>query len=136
MSSNTLRILNALTAKRAQIVGMRKRLLARAKTRARQAVPAGLEAMDDELTALFTAQIQALERRIAEVIAENAAAARMIVAPCAASGPSPMVAGTCCSGQPWSPRTTTQISRPSQAAYEATENLTRWSSSPSRDILS
>ena len=75
MPSKTSRILSALTSKRAQIVEMRKRLLAQAKARAKQAVPAGLEEMDDELKALFSAQIQTLERRIAEVIAEDAAAA-------------------------------------------------------------
>ncbi len=76
MPSKTSRILNALTSKRAQIVEMRKRLLAQAKARAKQAVPAGLEEMDDELRTLFSAQIQTLERRIAEVIAGDVAAAR------------------------------------------------------------
>ena len=74
--SKTSRILSALTSKRAQIVEMRKRLLAQAKARAKQAVPAGLEEMDDELRTLFSAQIQTLERRIAEVIAGDVAAAR------------------------------------------------------------
>ncbi len=71
LPSKNLRILRALTARRAQIVDMRKRLLAQIAARRKQDVPASVEGMDEDLKPLLDTQIGDLERRIESVIAQD-----------------------------------------------------------------
>ena len=53
LPSENLRILRALTTRRAQIVDMRKRLVAQITARRKQDIPADLEDMDDALKAML-----------------------------------------------------------------------------------
>ena len=71
LPSENLRILRALTTRRAQIVDMRKRLSAQITARRKQDIPADLEGMDDALKALLDTQVGYLERRIESVIAQE-----------------------------------------------------------------
>ena len=71
LPSENLRILRTLTTRRAQIVDMRKRLLAQIAARRKQAIPADVESMDDDLRTMLDAQIGDLERRIESVIAQE-----------------------------------------------------------------
>jgi transposase len=71
LPSATLRVLRALTTRRAQVVEMRKRLMAQIGARARQGVAADLETMDGELRALLEAQIRQLEQRITGILAQE-----------------------------------------------------------------
>jgi transposase len=75
LPNKKVRILNALTTKRAQIVETRKRLMAQIKARAKQGIPAELESMDEDLKALLDAQIKDLEHRIEKAIDEDEASA-------------------------------------------------------------
>ena len=75
LPSENLRILRTLTTRRAQIVDMRKRLLAQIAARRKQAIPADVESMDDDLGTMLDAQIDNLERRIESVIAQEERAA-------------------------------------------------------------
>lgn len=70
-----LRVLRALTTRRAQIVEMRKRLMAQIGARARQGIAADLEAMDADLRTMLEAQIRELEQRIAGILAQEKALA-------------------------------------------------------------
>ena len=81
LPSENLCILRALTTRRAQIVDMRKRLLAQIAARRKQSVPADIEGMDDALKTILDAQVGDLERRIESVIAQeetSAAKARLL----------------------------------------------------------
>ncbi|MBB4021214.1 MULTISPECIES: IS110 family RNA-guided transposase [Actibacterium] len=81
LPSENLRILRALTTRRAQIVDMRKRLLAQIAARKKQDVPAGVEGMDEDLKAMLDTQVGDLERRIECAIAQeetSAAKARLL----------------------------------------------------------
>jgi transposase len=69
LPDENLRILRALTTRRAQIVGLRKRLIAQIGARTKLGVPADIESMDDDLKAMLDAQIGELESRIECVIA-------------------------------------------------------------------
>jgi transposase len=71
LPSEKLRVLRALTTRRSQTVEMRKRLSAQLGARTKQDVAAELEAMDEELRALLEAQIRDLERRIADILAQE-----------------------------------------------------------------
>lgn len=71
LPSENLRILRALTTRRAQIVDMRKRLLAQIAARRKQDIPADVEAMDADLRAMLDTQVGDLERRIESVIAQE-----------------------------------------------------------------
>lgn len=75
LPSENLRILRALTTRRAQIVDMRKRLLAQIAARRKQDVPAGIEGMDEDLKAMLDTQIGDIERRIESVIAQEESSA-------------------------------------------------------------
>ena len=81
LPGENLRILRALTTRRAQIVEMRKRLAAQIGARKTQNIPADVEAMDDALKTMLDAQVGDLERRIESVIAQedsSAAKARLL----------------------------------------------------------
>lgn len=81
LPSENLHILRALTTRRAQIVDMRKRLMAQIAARRKQGIPADVEAMDDALKAMLDTQVGDLERRIERVIAQeeiSAAKARLL----------------------------------------------------------
>ena len=81
LPSENLRILRALTTRRAQIVDMRKRLSAQIAARRKQDIPADVEGMDADLWAMLDAQVGDLERRIDSVIAQEettAAKARLL----------------------------------------------------------
>ena len=81
LPSENLRILRALTTRRAQIVDMRKRLLAQIAARKKQDIPADVEAMDEDLKAMLDTQVSNLERRIERAIAQeeiSAAKARLL----------------------------------------------------------
>jgi transposase len=81
LPSENLRILRALTTRRAQIVHMRKRLSAQIAARRKQDIPADVEGMDADLWAMLDAQVGDLERRIDSVIAQEettAAKARLL----------------------------------------------------------
>lgn len=71
LPSENLRILRALTTRRAQIVDMRKRLAAQTTARKKQSVPADVESMDEDLKTMLEVQIDHLERRIERVIAQE-----------------------------------------------------------------
>lgn len=71
LPSGNLRILRALTTRRAQIVDMRKRLSAQIAARRKQDVAASVEGMDEDLKALLDTQIADLERRIESAIAQD-----------------------------------------------------------------
>lgn len=71
LPSKKLRVLRALTTRRAQLVEMRKRLMAQIGARRRQDVAAELELMDDELRSMLEAQIRKLEQRIASILAQE-----------------------------------------------------------------
>lgn len=69
LPDENLRILRTLTTKRAQLVGMRKRLTTQIGARKKQGIPADIETMDDELKAVLNAQIDEIELRIENLIA-------------------------------------------------------------------
>ena len=71
LPSENLRILRALTTRRAQIVDMRKRLTAQISARKKQNVPAEVEGMDEDLKTMLDTQIHDLERRIESAIAQE-----------------------------------------------------------------
>lgn len=75
LPSDNLRMLRALTTRRAQIVDMRKRLAAQICARKKQGIPADLEGMDDTLKTMLDTQVGDLERRIESVIAQEEASA-------------------------------------------------------------
>lgn len=66
-----LRILRALTTKRAQIVEMRKRLTAQISARERQGIAENLKEMDSTLKAVLDDQIGEIEQRIEIAIAHE-----------------------------------------------------------------
>lgn len=66
-----------LTTRRAQLVGLRKRLVLQIGARAKQAVPADIKSMDDDLKTMLDAQIGELSNRIESIIAQEKALARM-----------------------------------------------------------
>lgn len=70
LPDENLRILRTLTTRRGQIVDMRKRLKAQIGARRKQGVPAGIERMDDDLKDLLDTQIDEIEQRIENVIAQ------------------------------------------------------------------
>jgi len=71
LPTEKLQILRTLTTRRAQLVGMRKRLVLQISSRTRQAIPAQVDSMDDDLKALLDAQILELESRIEHVITQE-----------------------------------------------------------------
>lgn len=71
LPNKNVRILRALTTRRAQIVEMRKRLAAQIAARKKQNIMADIEDMDDALRAMLDTQIGDLERRIAEAIDQD-----------------------------------------------------------------
>lgn len=75
LPGENLRILRALTTRRAQVVEMRKRLSAQIAARRKQQVPAALEGMDANLLAMLDAQVSDLEQRIKGVIGQEATSA-------------------------------------------------------------
>ncbi|WP_217645881.1 IS110 family transposase [Paracoccus homiensis] len=75
LPGENLRVLRALTTRRAQVVEMRKRLSAQIAARRKQQVPADLKGMDASLMAMLDAQIGDLEQRIKGVIEQEAASA-------------------------------------------------------------
>ena len=80
LPGENLRILRALTTRRAQIVAIRKRLAAQIGARKTQNIPADVEGMDDALKTMLDAQVGDLERRIERAIAQedsSAAKARL-----------------------------------------------------------
>jgi transposase len=81
LPTENLRILRALTTRRAQIVDMRKRLLAQIAARRKQDIPADVEGMDADLRTMLDTQVSDLEQRIESVIAHeetSAAKARLL----------------------------------------------------------
>lgn len=70
LPDENLRILRTLTTRRGQLVNMRKRLKAQIGARKKQGVSAEVETMDDDLKDVLDAQIEAIERRIENVIAQ------------------------------------------------------------------
>lgn len=84
-----LRILRAVTARRAQLVEMRKRLIAQIGARTKQDVAADLKAMDRDLRAMPEAQIRELEQRIAAILAQEStlAAKAELLGPIPGIGP-------------------------------------------------
>lgn len=70
LPNENLRVLRTLTTRRGQLVDMRKRLKAQIGARKKQAVSADVEVMDDDLQDVLDAQINAIERRIENVIAQ------------------------------------------------------------------
>lgn len=81
LPSGNLRVLRALTTRRAQIVDMRKRLVAQISAREKQGVVADVGDMDIALKTMLDNQIGALERRIENAIAQEeclAAKARLL----------------------------------------------------------
>ncbi len=89
LPSENLRILRTLTTKRAQLVDMRKRLLAQIAARRRQGVPAGVESMDEDLKVMLDTQVGDIERRIESTIAqeESSAAKAKLLQSIPGSGP-------------------------------------------------
>ncbi len=71
LPNKNVRILRALTTRRAQIVDMRKRFAAQIAARKKQNITADIEDMDDALRAMLDTQIGDLERRIAEAINQD-----------------------------------------------------------------
>lgn len=65
-----LRILRTLTTRRGQLVDMRKRLKAQIGARRQQGISADVETMDDELKEVLDTQIDQIEGRIENVIAQ------------------------------------------------------------------
>ena len=65
-----LRILRTLTTRRGQLVDIRKRLKAQMAARRKQGISADVETMDDELKEVLDTQIDHIERRIENVIAQ------------------------------------------------------------------
>jgi transposase len=70
LPDENLRILRTLTTRRGQLVDMRKRLKAQIIARKKQGVSADIETMDDELKEVLDTQIDHIERRIENVIAQ------------------------------------------------------------------
>ncbi|AUM73909.1 IS110 family RNA-guided transposase [Paracoccus jeotgali] len=70
LPDENLRILRTLTTRRGQIVEMRKRLRAQISARRKQGVSADVETLDDELKEVLDTQIDDIERRIENVIAQ------------------------------------------------------------------
>lgn len=71
LPTKKLRILRALTTKRAQIVEMRKRLSGQIRARQKQGVSADMDDMDAALKTMLDAQIAELECRIETAIAQE-----------------------------------------------------------------
>ena len=72
LPNENLRVRRTLTTRRGQLVDMRKRLKAQIGARKKQAVSADVEVMDDDLQDVLDAQLDAIERRIENVIAQVA----------------------------------------------------------------
>lgn len=70
LPDGNLRVLRTLTTRRGQLVDMRKRLKAQIGARKKQGVSADVEIMDDDLKDMLDSQIEAIERRIENVIAQ------------------------------------------------------------------
>jgi transposase len=70
LPDENIRILRTLTTRRGQLVDMRKRLKAQISARRKQGVSADVEIMDDELKEVLDTQIDDIERRIEDVIAQ------------------------------------------------------------------
>ena len=70
LPDENLRILRTLTTRRGQLVDMRKRLKAQIAARRKQGISADVETMDDELKEVLDTQIDQIERRIENVIAQ------------------------------------------------------------------
>ena len=70
LPDENLRVLRTLTTRRGQLVAMRKRLKAQIGARKKKAVCADVEVMDDDLQVVLDAQIDAIERRVENVIAQ------------------------------------------------------------------
>ena len=82
LSGENLRVLWALTTRRALVAEMRKRLSAQIAARRKQQVPADLKSMDANLLAILDAQLGDLEQRIKSVIGKeetSAAKARLLL---------------------------------------------------------
>lgn len=82
LPGENLRVLRALTTRRAQVVEMRKRLSAQIAARRKQDIHADLEDMDANLLAMLDAQVGELEQRIKNVIGQeetSAAKARLLL---------------------------------------------------------
>ena len=75
LPAQKLRLLRALTSKRAQLVETRKRLLAQIKARQKQGLGEPFEEMDTALRLLLDTQVADLESRIECLIAADAALA-------------------------------------------------------------
>lgn len=71
-----LRILRALTTRRAQIVDMRKRLAAQIYAREKQGVAGDCQELDSTLKAVLNGQIIEIERRIEQLIVQEETLAR------------------------------------------------------------
>lgn len=71
MPHENLRILRALTTRRAQIVNMRKRLSAQIYAREKQGVAGDFQELDGTLNAVLDGQISEIERRIEQVIIQE-----------------------------------------------------------------
>lgn len=75
LPNEKLRVLRALTTRRAQMVEMRKRLVAQIGARMRQDFAAELDLMDEEVRTMLEAQTGELEQRIASILAQEDALA-------------------------------------------------------------
>ena len=75
LPNEKLRVLRTLTTRRAQLVGLRTRLVSQIGARMKQGIPADIESMDDDLKAVLDAQILELENRIDSTIAQEKALA-------------------------------------------------------------
>ncbi|QJB67992.1 transposase [Parasphingorhabdus halotolerans] len=78
LPAQKLRILRALTSKRAQLVETRKRLAAQVKAQQKQGMHAPLEELDEALHSLLDSQIAELESRIEHLIAADDTLARTV----------------------------------------------------------
>lgn len=81
LPNRNLRVLRALTTRRAQIVDMRKRLAAQISAREKQGVAEDVAEMDNVLRAMLDDQIRDVERRIESAISQDdslAAKARLL----------------------------------------------------------
>ena len=82
LPGENLRVLRALTTRRAQVAEMHKRLSAQIAARRKQHIPADLEGIDASLLAMLDAQVGDLERRIKSIIGQeetSAAKARLLL---------------------------------------------------------
>jgi transposase len=78
LPAQKLRLLRALTSKRAQLVETRKRLAAQVKAQQKQGMHAPLEELDEALRSLLDSQIAELESRIEHLIAADDTLARTV----------------------------------------------------------